>query len=243
MLMDLRRSVTHLMQCFLDTAEEREFVILENEDAGDEYVQFKLNNRILYAEVGSREWAKADDCRPLDAGARARVADLGFTHGGPQRNYICDNIAQSAPYLADLWLRLAVAAYGSVPESLTVISNVEAVVELAGPIGRRLGGTSPTFGRNRHKELRTAPVKSPSPGLKFRVERALRSNFAQIGTRAAELEALRNEVELAASFDALPEWAQDWIRKAEEGPLWVVLGRDLGLSEGRCAPDSVCKGG
>jgi hypothetical protein len=30
---------------------------------------------------------------------------------------------------------------------------------------------------------------------------------------------------LQCFLEALPEWAQDWIRKAEEGPLWVVLGR------------------
>ena len=74
---ELRRSVTHLMQCFLDTALETQFVILENGDHEDEYVQFKLNNRILYAEVGSREWSAAEDCRPLDADARSRLAHLG----------------------------------------------------------------------------------------------------------------------------------------------------------------------
>ncbi|HEY6468326.1 MAG TPA: hypothetical protein VI434_01020 [Candidatus Dormibacteraeota bacterium] len=221
---DLRRSVTHLMQCFLDNALEAQFVIFENCDHEDEYVQFTLNNRILYAEVGSREWRAPDDCRPLDAHARSRLADLGFTHGGPQRNNICDNVAQSAPYLADLRLRLAVAAYEALPESLTVISNVEAVLELAGPFGRRPGCTARGSRGNRHKELQTTPVTSPSPGLQFRVERALRSNFAQIGTRAEELEALRNEVADVSSFDALSTWAQDWIRKAEEGPLWVVLG-------------------
>jgi hypothetical protein len=72
--------------------------------------------------------------------------------------------------------------------------------------------------------LRTRPVKA-SPGLKFRVERALRSNFSVIGSTSEELDALRREVEQAGSWEALPEWAQDWIRKAEEGPLWVVLGR------------------
>ena len=112
-----------------------------------------------------------------------------------------------------------------IPESLTVISNVDAVLELAGPLGRRPGCTSRALSSNRHKELRTTPVTSPSPGLKFRVERALCSNFAEIGATTEELEALRNEVAAVASFDALPAWARDWIRKAEEGPLWVVLGR------------------
>ena len=104
---DVRRLVTHLMQCFLDSALETQFVVLENADVGDEFVQFKLNHRILYGEVGSREWAAPEDRRPLDTARRALLAALGFTHGGPERNYICDNLAQSAPYLADLYLRLA----------------------------------------------------------------------------------------------------------------------------------------
>jgi hypothetical protein len=96
-----RRFLTNLMQCFLDRAVESQFVILENADVGDELVQFKMNHRILYGEVG----------------------------------------------------------------------------------------------------------------------------FAEIGSTTEELEALRCEVEQAGSFEALPGWAQHWIRKAEEGPLWVVLGR------------------
>ncbi len=158
---------------------------------GDEFVQFKLNHRILYGEVGSREWAAPDDRRPLDADAQALLADLGFTHGGPERNYICDNLAQSAPYLADLYLRLAVAAYAAVPETLAVKSNVDAVRKLAGPLARRPGFTWPAADPGRHKQLRTTPVASPSPGLQFRAERALRSNFAEIGSTTEELEALR----------------------------------------------------
>ncbi len=222
---DVRRAVTQLMQCFLDSALETQFVILENVDVGDEFVQFKLNHRILYGEVGSREWAAPDERRPLDADAQARLAALGFTHGGPERNFICDNLAQSAAYLADLYLRLAVAAYGAVPERLSVRSNVDAVRRLAGPLARMPGFSWPAADPGRHELLRTTPVTSSSSGLKFRAERALRSNFAEIGSTSEELEALRHEVEAAGSFDALPEWAQDWIRKAEEGPLWVVLGR------------------
>jgi hypothetical protein len=236
---DLRRSVTHLMQCFLDSALETQFVILENGDVGDEFVQFKPNHRILYGEVGSREWAATDERRPLDADAQAPLAALGFTRGGPERNYICDNLAQSAPYLADLYLRLVVAAYGALPERLAILSNVEAVRDLAGPLARQPGFCWPAADPGRHEVLRTTPVTTSSPGLKFRVERALRSNFAEIGATSEELESLRHEIAVAGSFDALSEWAQDWIRKAEEGPLWVVLGANGRASDGRGAPHAV----
>jgi len=107
MTADARWSLlTRLLQGFLDSARESQVVILENGDAVDEYIQFKRNHTILYGEVGSREWDVADKRRPLDAAARERLAGLGFTHGGPERNYVCDDLAQSAPYLADRFLRL-----------------------------------------------------------------------------------------------------------------------------------------
>jgi hypothetical protein len=220
---DLRRSVTQLMQCFLDGALETQFVILENGGAVDEFVQFKLNHRILYGEVGSREWAAAEERRPLDDEARESLADLGFTHGGPERNYICDDLAQSAPYLADLYLRVHLSAYGALPASLSVVSDVAAVRQLAGSKAAMPKPSAYVWDGRRHEYLRTTPIKA-SPGLKFRVERALRSNFAEIGSTSEELEVLRRDVEQAGSWDAVPAWAQDWIRKAEEGPLWVVLG-------------------
>ncbi|HEY8673675.1 MAG TPA: hypothetical protein VIM76_07940 [Candidatus Dormibacteraeota bacterium] len=221
---DLRRSVTHILQCFLDFAIESQFVILENGDAADEFIQLKLNQRVLYGEVGSREWDVFDARRPLSAEARALLAGLGFTHGGPERNYICDDLAQSAPYSADLYLRLHSGAYGSPPTSVSVITDVQAVRALAGPSGRSPKASPFAPDGGRHEKRRTTHVET-GPGLKFRVERALRSNFAEIGSTSDELEALRREVEQSGSWEALPEWARDWIRKAEEGPLWVVLGR------------------
>jgi hypothetical protein len=221
---ELRRFVTRIFQCFLDSALETQFVILENVDTADEFVQFKLNHRILYGEVGSREWAAPDARRPLDTKARDSLAGLGFTHGGAERNYICDDLAQSAPYLADLYVRIHVAAYRALPTSLSVKSDVTAVRMLAGAHASKPKPSGYQWDGRRHEYLRTSPVNA-SPGLKFRVERALRSNFAEIGSTSEEIEALRREVQDAGSWEALSEWAQDWIRKAEEGPLWVVLGR------------------
>jgi hypothetical protein len=221
---ELRRFVTNLMQCFLDCALESQFVIIESADAVDEFVQFKRNQKVLYGEVGSREWDVVEQRRPLDPEARELLATLGFTHGGPERNYICDDLAQSAPYLSDLILRLFGAAYRSVPISLIVKSDVAAVRAISGPLAHEPKPSAYIWQQNQHKALRSTPIKA-SPGLKFRVERALRSNFAEIGSTTEELEAVRQAVEKAGSFEGLPEWVQDWIRKAEEGPLWVILGR------------------
>jgi hypothetical protein len=52
--------------------------------------------------------------------------------------------------------------------------------------------------------------------------RPLRSDAdQQLDTR--DVLAFRAALEAANSFDELPEWAQDWIRKAEQGPLQVGL--------------------
>lgn len=67
---DLRRWVTRLMQRFLECALESQFIILEHGDAGDDFIQVKRNHRILYGEVGSREW---DVDRPI-ASRRMRSA-------------------------------------------------------------------------------------------------------------------------------------------------------------------------
>ncbi len=56
----------------------------------------------------------------------------------------------------------------------------------------------------RHRYLRTTPVTAASPGLKFRVERALRSNVAEIGSTTEDFEALRRDVEQAGTWESLP---------------------------------------
>ncbi len=218
-----QRRLVNTFQAFLDHALERQFVIIGNAEAEDEFVQFKRNHRILYGEVGSREWGVADRRRPLDADSRTALAACGFTHGGVERNYICDNLAQSAPYLFDLFLKSHRAAYGSAPQHVRVVSNVPAVMVASGELASTRVPTPAVSAGHGYEEVRTAAIVA-SPGLRFRVERAMRSNFAEIASSVEELTAVRRAVEEAGSWEALPEWVRDWIRKAEEGPLWVVIG-------------------
>lgn len=221
---DARMSfLVKIFQAFLDDAGERQFVVLEDDDARDQYIQFKRNRGVVYGEVASREWEVPERCRPLSPAARLRLATEGFTHGGPMRNYVCDNLAQSAPYLAHLYLKLHVLAFqepaARLPGVLTEVASVQAA---AGERLRPFATPSTPVGRKRRLQLREAPVRA-SPGLKLRVERALRSNFGQIASNHEEREALKREVEQAGDWDGLPGWVKGWIKKAEEGPLWVRL--------------------
>ncbi|MBV9100729.1 MAG: YbjN domain-containing protein [Candidatus Dormibacteraeota bacterium] len=68
---------------------EREgaYVIFENADRPDEYVQVSHRGADgLLAEVGSREWA--EPTHPLSDVARSALEVLRFTGGGPERNYV-----------------------------------------------------------------------------------------------------------------------------------------------------------
>ena len=217
------RFLTDIFQCLLDHAAEAQFVIVEDPAHPDQFVQFKRNHSIIYGEVGSREWSRPEERRPLAAQARARLAALGFTHGGPEHNYVCDELAQSAPYLAQLYLQLYEAAYElPAPEAPRIATDVTQARLVAAGRTRAPSRSKGGPGANRHKQLRTAPVRA-SAGLRMRVERALRSNFAEIAATTDDLTAVRTAVEAAGSWDALPAWAQEWITKAERGPLWVTL--------------------
>jgi hypothetical protein len=219
--------LVEMLQAFLARAEERQVIIVEDTADGDQYVQFKRNNGLIYGEVGSREWTAAGrEDRPLDEHAKARLAALRFTSGGRGHNYGCDDLAQSAPYLAELSLRLFEASYGvPMPIAVLIKSNVDSVQTAAGHRSSPLTDLPALSGENRHSTLQTNPVRT-TPALRLRIERALRSNLAEVGTTTEELAAIRTAVEGATSWEALPVSVKEWVVKAEEGPLWVSLQPD-----------------
>jgi hypothetical protein len=62
--------------------------------------------------------------------------------------------------------------------------------------------------------LKTAPV------LAARALRTMRSNFMDQQLDCEDRQRFRVAVEAVQTFEQLPNWAQDYILKAEEGPLW-----------------------
>lgn len=209
------------LQRFLDSATDRQFLVVIDGHEGDQFVQFQRRNGILYGEVGSREWTSdVDSGRRIDDDATARLAAFGFTGGGPKHNFGRDRLAQSAPYLAELTLELFEAAYGT-PHYWRSRSSATSRSLSAWPHRRprRSPRPPPPYWT---EDLRVAPVKAAEE-LRDRVAGALQSNLSIIWTTGDEVVAIRNAVEAAGTWDRLPDWVRHWIEKAEQAPLWVTL--------------------
>ena len=220
-----RRVITGVLQAFLDNAPDQGFLILGDPERPDEFLQFKRSAGIIYGEVGSRQWDAPERRRPLSPDAEATLAREGFTHGGVEKNHCRDELAQSAPYLAELVDRLVAAAYGrDFVDAPQVSSDVEPVCAAARRLGARVRPPSPSrpFDRELHYRRLWEPLRT-TPGLAARAGRALRSNFFDQQLDTEDVLGFRAAVEAASGFDELPTWAQDWIRKAEQGPLQVRL--------------------
>ena len=106
---DRRAFLKGLLDTFLSQSKEKGYIVFEVSSRPSEYVQFQVHSGRIYGEVGSRQWAEPEE--PLPAAAVQALALLGFTGGGPEKNYSKDGLACSAAELADLADRLFKAAY------------------------------------------------------------------------------------------------------------------------------------
>lgn len=80
----------------------------------DHYVQFMHHgdDDVLFAEVSSREWGGSCGDGPLAPESVQALAELGFTGGGPRKNYCRDGVGALTPIeLAAMTERLFVVAY------------------------------------------------------------------------------------------------------------------------------------
>ncbi|MHB1500778.1 MAG: TY-Chap domain-containing protein [Candidatus Dormibacteria bacterium] len=97
----------------LDSGKERAYVVFSNLDQpDDEYVQFFLEDGLVYGEVGSRDWGTAPRSLPLEA--VERLAELGFVRF--PINYGRAGLAPDGPALAELLETLFRLAYGTPPK-------------------------------------------------------------------------------------------------------------------------------
>lgn len=99
-----------MLGSMVGSGHEGSYITFERVGDRDEYVQYKLHRARVYGEVCSRQWC--DPERPLQVEAVDRLAALGFSGGGPERNYARDGLPPSAPELAQLAESLFRAAYG-----------------------------------------------------------------------------------------------------------------------------------
>src|SRR6202035_2138393 len=89
------------LKVFLAEPPDGAFLVIENPDRLDDFVQFIFHNGgVLYGEVGSHGWGEEPD--QLSEGARAELLKLGFTGGGRRRNYINEGLPHDPEFLAEL---------------------------------------------------------------------------------------------------------------------------------------------
>jgi hypothetical protein len=98
-----------LLTTFLARARERGYIVIAVLGRSDEYVQLEVRGDQIYGEVGSRQWSEPE--RPLPVAAVAALGHLGFTGGGPERNFARDGLPRSAAKLAKLTDTLLRTAY------------------------------------------------------------------------------------------------------------------------------------
>ncbi|MBJ7603281.1 MAG: hypothetical protein JF888_08860 [Candidatus Dormibacteraeota bacterium] len=94
---------------------DQDYMVIEQLGRPDHYVQFMHHgdDSVLLAEVSSREWGGSPSDGSLAPESVQVLAELGFTGGGPLKNYRRDGIADRTPIeLAAMAERLFVVAYG-----------------------------------------------------------------------------------------------------------------------------------
>ena len=97
-----------LLETFLLRAKDGGHICFGVLGRSDNYVQFKVLGDGICGEVGSRQWSEPE--RPLPAAAVEALSQLGFTGGGPEKNYAKSGLPKSAAdlsALADQGLRAA----------------------------------------------------------------------------------------------------------------------------------------
>jgi Putative bacterial sensory transduction regulator len=124
---------------FLDAAKGGGYITIGAVGTPDEYVQYQLRSgRSVYGEVCARQWVEPE--RPLSSEAVASLARLGFTGGGPERNYSREALPSTAAELGDLTEQLFASAYG-VDDEFAVVVHVnlnDVVLPRAVPFTRDL---------------------------------------------------------------------------------------------------------
>src|SRR5438309_2120693 len=110
-----------LLDTFLSRAKEKGYMTFDVAGDRDEYVQYQMHSGRILGEVGSRQWT--DPERPLTAGAVEGLARLGFTGGGPEKNYAKDGLPSSRSELAALTESLFVTAYGLNDEYAPIVHH------------------------------------------------------------------------------------------------------------------------
>lgn len=227
--MDTENYVEQLLRDFVEAAEDKDFIILIDPQDPGQFVQFMRRQETIYGEVSSRQWGPPGTDRPISYASEFGLMRLGFTHGGKAKNYAADGLSGDGRFLANIAKQTFATAYGqSLPEVPRVASTVSAVESRAMAVGGPTEVVKPGSRGPRGWPCPICDRRDPfvgvrhrtGPGLLNRARRAARSNFVRVQLDCEDQVVFVDAVCESRTFDELPEQVQDWIIKAEEGPLF-----------------------
>lgn len=236
----------NMLDTFLAKAKDGGYIVFAVAGRPDEYVQYRRSGDRIVGEVGSRQWT--DPERPLPASAVDSLALLGFTGGGPERNFARHSVPDAKADLAQLTDRLFRAAYEPGDEFSPLLSALnlnDVTLPRAQPFTRdmiearlRAKGLHYLRDENGDFQFDIACDGADEPVTVWMAVEGHAANIYRIfgGSRRRPLPATREEaLERCNQWNREHRWATAVIEDAEHG--WRVFAKtDADFAAGVTAP-------
>ncbi len=232
-----------LLTAFLSHARERGYIVLGVLGQADEYVQFMVHGDLVWGEVGSRQWSEPE--RPLLEPAVEALGRLGFTGGGPERNFAREGLPRSAAKLARLTDTLLRTAYDLDEDFSPVVHEIhlnDVTLPRAEPFTREmiaahLRDHATHFLRDEDGDFR---VELDLPGgggriVLWFVADGKDGKIYHVHAHPPEGQGppTRTEaLERCNTWNRQHRWPKACVMDAEDGTWRIVLGADIDLSPG-----------
>jgi hypothetical protein len=232
-----------LLTTFLARAKDRGYIVIGVLGRVDEYVQFIVHGDQVGGEVGSRQWKEPE--RPLPKAAAVALGRLGFTGGGPERNFARDGLPRSAAKLAKLTDTLLRTAYDLDEDFSPVVHEIhlnDVTLPRAEPFTRamieaHLRDHATHFLRDEDGDFRVE-LNLPDGGggivVRF-VADGKDGKIYHVHAHPPEGQGppTRTEaLERCNTWNRQHRWPKACVMDAEDGTWRIVLGADIDLSPG-----------
>jgi hypothetical protein len=232
-----------LLTTFLSRAKEKGHIVIGVLGRSEEYVQLMLHDDRVSGEVGSRQWSEPE--RPLPGPAVEALERLGFTGGGPERNFARDGLPRSAAKLAKLTDTLLRTAYDLDEDFSPVVHEIhlnDVTLPRAEPFTREmiaahLRDHATHFLRDEDGDFRVE-LNLPDSGGRIVLWFLADGNDGKIYHVHAHLAegqgpSTRTEaLERCNTWNRQHRWPKACVMDAEGGSWRIVLGADIDLSPG-----------
>jgi hypothetical protein len=232
-----------LLTTFLSRAKDRGYIVIGVLGQADEYIQFIVHDDRVGGEVGSRQWTEPE--RPLPEAAVKALGRLGFTGGGPERNFARDGLPRSAAKLAKLTDTVLRTAYDLDEEFSPVVHEIhlnDVTLARAEPFTREmiaahLRDHATHFLRDEDGDFRVE-LNLPDGGgqiIVWFVADGKEGKIYHVHAHPPEgqVPPTRTEaLERCNTWNRQHRWPKACVMDASDGTWRIVLGADIDLSPG-----------